>query len=235
MCNSCTLSDLFSRAALLQGSTELLNFPPSLLFHFIYRFIVLVFLVVSILYSTYSVFVLSSCSAHGSLPQSSTKLRLFSLPNVIVFYLFINYIFYHIPLFSVFHFAHIDGFLCFSPLHVLEIFHYLKVFLQSSAVDWTSLSLLASSSTLLLRTNHRPHSSLHKPLTRVKGLFFIFVTLKMWPIGCPETSVINCHYSLDNNTEERSSHQLRGRSLKSLISYDNLPVNSNAMPLKDDI
>jgi len=135
MCNSCTLSDLFSRAALLQGSTELLNFPPSLLFHFIYRFIVLVFLVVSILYSTYSVFVLSSCSAHGSLPQSSTKLRLFSLPNVIVFYLFINYIFYHIPLFSVFHFAHIDGFLCFSPLHVLEIFHYLKVFLQSSAVD----------------------------------------------------------------------------------------------------
>jgi len=143
------------------------------------------------------------------------------------------------PLFPVSHFAHIDGFLCFSPLHVLEKFHYLKVFLQNSTVNWTSLSLLPSASTplagtTLLRTYHRPHSSLHKSLTRVNDLFFIFVTLKIRPIVCPETSVINYHYSLDNNPEERSSHLLRGRSLKSRISYDNLSVNSNALPLKDD-
>jgi len=33
--------------------------------------------------------------------------------------------------------------------------------------------------------------------------------------GCPETSVGNYHYSLRNDPEERSSHLLRGRSLKS--------------------
>jgi hypothetical protein len=36
----------------------------------------------------------------------------------------------------------------------------------------------------------------------------------MGPIGYPETSVINYHYSLRNNTEERSSHPLRGCGLK---------------------
>ena len=30
--------------------------------------------------------------------------------------------------------------------------------------------------------------------------------LKMVPIGCPETSVRNCHYSLRNNLEERRSY-----------------------------
>jgi len=29
-------------------------------------------------------------------------------------------------------------------------------------------------------------------------------TLRMGPIGCPETSVRNCHYSLRNNPEECS-------------------------------
>jgi len=38
------------------------------------------------------------------------------------------------------------------------------------------------------------------------------------PIGCPETSAINCHYSLRNNAEERSSRLLRSGSLKSHIS-----------------
>ena len=35
------------------------------------------------------------------------------------------------------------------------------------------------------------------------------------PIGCPETSVRNYQYSLHNNPEERSSHLLHDRSLKS--------------------
>ena len=37
--------------------------------------------------------------------------------------------------------------------------------------------------------------------------------LKRVPIGCPETSVINYHYPLHNNLEERSSDLLRGGSL----------------------
>jgi len=39
--------------------------------------------------------------------------------------------------------------------------------------------------------------------------------LKMEPIGCAETSLRNCRYSLRNNSEERSSHVLCGGSLKS--------------------
>jgi len=37
----------------------------------------------------------------------------------------------------------------------------------------------------------------------------------MGPIGCPETSVRNYHYSLRNNPKERSNHLLRGVSLTS--------------------
>jgi hypothetical protein len=42
-----------------------------------------------------------------------------------------------------------------------------------------------------------------------------FLTTEDGAIGCPETTTINYHYSLRNNPEERSSHLLRGRSLKS--------------------
>ena len=42
-------------------------------------------------------------------------------------------------------------------------------------------------------------------------------SLKTVPIGWPETSVRNCHYSLRNRPEERSSHLLCGGSLKSLL------------------
>jgi hypothetical protein len=38
---------------------------------------------------------------------------------------------------------------------------------------------------------------------------------RMVPKGCPETSVMNYHYSLRNNQEYRSSHLLRGGSRKS--------------------
>ena len=37
----------------------------------------------------------------------------------------------------------------------------------------------------------------------------------MRPIGCPETSVLNYHYSLRNDTEQRSSRLLCGGSLES--------------------
>jgi len=38
--------------------------------------------------------------------------------------------------------------------------------------------------------------------------------LKMGQIGCPETSLRNYHYSLRNEPEEGSCHQLLGGSLK---------------------
>jgi hypothetical protein len=39
--------------------------------------------------------------------------------------------------------------------------------------------------------------------------------MKMGPIGCSETSIRNCHYSLCKSPEERSSNPLRCGSLKS--------------------
>ena len=42
-------------------------------------------------------------------------------------------------------------------------------------------------------------------------------SLKMVSIGCPEASVKNCRDSLCNSPEERSSHLLHGRSLKSCL------------------
>jgi hypothetical protein len=36
-------------------------------------------------------------------------------------------------------------------------------------------------------------------------------------IGCPETSVLNYHYSLRNNSEERRAHLRCGGSLKSRL------------------
>jgi hypothetical protein len=41
----------------------------------------------------------------------------------------------------------------------------------------------------------------------------------MGPIGCAETSVRNYHTSLRNSPEQRSSHSLRGRSLKYYKQY----------------
>ena len=41
------------------------------------------------------------------------------------------------------------------------------------------------------------------------------LTLEDGTDNCPKTSVINYHYSLCNNPEERSSYLLRGGSLKS--------------------
>jgi len=40
----------------------------------------------------------------------------------------------------------------------------------------------------------------------------------MGPIGCPETSVRNYHYSVCNSPEEHISHLQHGESLESLIS-----------------
>jgi len=49
----------------------------------------------------------------------------------------------------------------------------------------------------------------------------------MGPIDCPESSVRNYHHPLHNNPEERSSHLLRGRNLKTrlLNFYQRLGVD----------
>ena len=52
--------------------------------------------------------------------------------------------------------------------------------------------------------------------SRTQEAFLNFWPHEMGPIRCPETSVRNYHYSLRNNSEERSSRILRGGSLKSL-------------------
>jgi hypothetical protein len=56
-------------------------------------------------------------------------------------------------------------------------------------------------------------------------------SLKMGPLGCPETSVRNYHYSLRNNPEQRSSHLLYGGGLNSR-KPDWLPVSRLSVFLK---
>jgi hypothetical protein len=53
----------------------------------------------------------------------------------------------------------------------------------------------------------------------------------MGPIGCPETSVRNYHYTLRNNAEQSSSHILRGGSLK-LRNEANVFAHDNQEGLK---
>jgi len=48
-------------------------------------------------------------------------------------------------------------------------------------------------------------------------MLFDSALLKVEAIGCPETSVINYHYTLRNSPEERSSYLLHGKSLKSFF------------------
>jgi hypothetical protein len=67
-------------------------------------------------------------------------------------------------------------------------------------------------------------NSLWKYWLRRQMLSSGLLPLKMGPIGCPETSVRNHHYSLRNKPEERSSQLLRGGSLKLRywLSFDHL-------------
>ena len=78
------------------------------------------------------------------------------------------------------------------------------------AVNCALLGYYAASSGNFLPT-FRDNLSVPPPRVIVKGQ----EPLKMWPIGCPETSVRNCHYSLRNNPKVRSSNLLRGGKQKS--------------------
>ena len=56
-------------------------------------------------------------------------------------------------------------------------------------------------------TSYRPH---------LQGSRLGSCTLKMCPVGCPETTITNYHYLLRNGPQERSSHILRDGILKSV-------------------
>jgi hypothetical protein len=66
----------------------------------------------------------------------------------------------------------------------------------------------------------------HSEGSRIFPFFFYFLTMRIGPTGYPETSVSNYHYPLRNNPQQRSSHLLRGGSLKShiafIVSFDSL-------------
>jgi len=87
----------------------------------------------------------------------------------------------------------------------------LKVCLTEIAwdgVDWINLAPD--------RNNWRVVTRVMNEICTLLGCFsWFYGSLKRGPIGCPETSVMNYHYTLRNIPEERRSHPLRCGSLKS--------------------
>ena len=62
----------------------------------------------------------------------------------------------------------------------------------------------------------------------------------MGPIGCPETSLRNYHYSQRNNPEKRSSNLLRGgslqwRKIKALVHVMKVRRAGHYMELSDQL
>jgi hypothetical protein len=57
-----------------------------------------------------------------------------------------------------------------------------------------------------------------KYLVPPSGVKNLVLTLEGGTVGCPETSVMNCHFSLRNGPVEHSSHLLRGGGLKTRLS-----------------
>jgi hypothetical protein len=64
----------------------------------------------------------------------------------------------------------------------------------------------------------------HTPRIGTTGYLLDSLTLKMGPTGCPETSVRNYHYSLHNNTEERSSEVYSTSTSKARPKYKKMTM-----------
>jgi hypothetical protein len=75
---------------------------------------------------------------------------------------------------------------------------------------WLRSQLFCVTTQTVAAISYRRFGTTYRP--RCEGLG---QSLKMGPIACPETSVINYHFSMPNNTEEPISHALRSGSLKS--------------------
>jgi hypothetical protein len=80
-------------------------------------------------------------------------------------------------------------------------FHCRRHFSLRTALFWVITQRVVAISHQRFGTTYRSH-----------------VHLSMGPRGCPETPARNCHYSLRNYPEERSSHLLCGGSLISLFT-----------------
>ena len=85
-------------------------------------------------------------------------------------------------------------------------------FSSRSALFWDILRLKMVIGHQHFGTTYRFHLQISKTLSS-----WISWPLKMGPIGCPETSVWNCHSMLCNSPEECRPHVHRGGSTKSLI------------------
>jgi hypothetical protein len=115
---------------------------------------------------------------------NSTGLQL-SPYFVVLDYLFINQILHFLP-YSSSHFVHFSVLICLAvtPVRISFIMERL-----SSKLHWHHTT----------ETFHQPLSFLHKLRFGTTGFLLDSWPLNMGPIGCPETSVRNYHYSLRNN------------------------------------
>ena len=103
---------------------------------------------------------------------------------------------------------------CVSPSHRLAFLLSLTALTAKlPSIQPLAETLLAD--TIILGHFHHPHSSLYKLRIGARGFLLDSWTLRAGPIGCPETSIRNHHFSLCNNTEEHSSQ---------------LPTNSAQLP-----
>jgi hypothetical protein len=88
------------------------------------------------------------------------------------------------------------------------------------------------------RVNSSPafRYNLSAPSSKVKNpKIHLFGLLKVGPMGCPETSARNYHYSLCDNQEERSSYLLGDGSVKSRRALRVTSVSELCGQLRSDI
>jgi hypothetical protein len=98
-----------------------------------------------------------------------------------------------------------------------KLFSFLRTALHWAISQWVVAILYRRSGTSCL-----------VPPSRVKNLV---LSLEVGTIGCPETSVRNCHYSLRNGPKDRSSHLLHGGGLKTRLNLvQSLRMSEDVLP-----
>jgi len=120
------------------------------------------------------------------------------------------------------HFVHVSVLLCLAATQVRILSITERICSATLTVTLPSIQPLATkilADTMPLRHFHRQCSSLYKLRIVTTGFLLDSWTLRMGPIGCPETSVRNYQSSLRKNPEERSSQLFSCGSLKSLLMF----------------
>jgi hypothetical protein len=95
----------------------------------------------------------------------------------------------------------------------IYLFHLRSVFELKSALFWDVTQRVVLNPCRRFETIYRFH------LRRSRNPRISWSS-NMWPIGCTETSIRNYYYTLRNTPEERRSHLIRGRSLKSRTVFE---------------